>query len=243
MDLYGGKGDDKGSYTGGEGGYSRIRFTMKQNEEYVIVGLSTDLNAPFLYRQGELMSCVGQGGEAGESGNGGNGGGVSNEGQDGRGRDSGTGGVAIAEGTLGSDGSFGSRYSAGIVYSGDSQKTGQNGGVTIRCTKGVYWAQQGIAACSDMSGNNKFILSGGTVVANTAEITRGFKAGYNIIETSGAKDANGGIGGNGATGGNGGSAGGGGGGSGYNDGSITVVDTQQGGSTANAKVILRVVTS
>ena len=37
MDLYGGKGDDKASYTGGEGGYSRIRFTMKKNEEYVIV--------------------------------------------------------------------------------------------------------------------------------------------------------------------------------------------------------------
>ena len=62
------------------------------------------------------------------------------------------------------------------------------------------------------------------------------------METAGAKDANGGLGGNGATGGSGGSAGGGGGGSGYNDGSITVVDTQQGGSTANAKVILRVVT-
>ena len=46
----------------------------------------------------------------------------------------------------------------------------------------------------------------------------------------------------GATGGNGGLSGGGGGGSGYNDGSVTVVDTQLGGSTANAKVILRVVT-
>ena len=37
MDLYGGKGDDKGSYTGGEGGYSRIQFTMTKNQEYVIV--------------------------------------------------------------------------------------------------------------------------------------------------------------------------------------------------------------
>ena len=53
-----------------------------------------------------------------------------------------------------------------------------------------------------------------------------------------------GNGGNGATGGNGGQDGtsGGGGGSGYQDGSVTVVDTQLGGSTGDAKVILRVVT-
>ena len=250
MDLYGGKGDDKGSYTGGEGGYSRIRFTMTKATEYVIVGLSSDLNSPFLYRKGELMACAGAGGDAGTSGNGGNGGGVNNEGQDGQGRESGTGGVAIAEGTLGSNGTFGSQYPAGTVYVGDSQATGQNGGTTIRCTKGVYWAQQGIGACDDLigiktrsyEGTNVFRLPDGTAVENSAYITRGFKAGYNIIETSGAKDANGGIGGNGATGGNGGSQGGGGGGSGYQDGSITVVDTQQGGSTENAKVILRLVT-
>ena len=242
VDLYGGKGDDKGSYTGGEGGYSRIRFTMEKNTEYVIVGLSSDLNAPFLYRKGELIACVGQGGGAGISGNGGNGGGVTNEGQEGRGRDSGIGGVAIAEGTIGSNGTFGSQYPAGTLYVGDTQATGQNGGQTIRCTKGVYWAQQGIGACDDMTGTNVFRLSTGTAVSNSALITRGFKSGYNIIETAGAKDANGGLGGNGATGGSGGADGGGGGGSGYNDGSITVVDTQQGGSTENAKVILRVVT-
>ena len=53
-----------------------------------------------------------------------------------------------------------------------------------------------------------------------------------------------GNGGNGATGGDGAgdAADGGGGASGYNDGSITIVDTQQGGSTDDAKVILRVVT-
>ena len=65
MDLYGGKGDDQGSYTGGEGGYARIRFTMEQDTEYVIVGLSSDLNAPFLYRKGELIASIGQGGGAG----------------------------------------------------------------------------------------------------------------------------------------------------------------------------------
>ena len=242
MDLYGGQGDDQGSYSGGEGGYSRIRFTMKKNEEYVIVGLSSDLNAPFLYRQGELMACVGQGGDAGTSGNGGAGGGVNNEGQDGRGRESGAGGAAIAEGTLGSDGTFGSNFAAGVVYVGDSQETGQNAGQTIRCTKGVYYAEQGVGACDDIEGTTVFRLSDGSAVTNTALITRGYKAGYSIIETAGAKDANGGAGGNGATGGNGGTSGGGGGGSGYHDGSITVVDTQQGGRVGDARVLLRVVT-
>ena len=50
MDLYGGKGLDSTDNTGaasvafkegGEGGYSRIRFTMKKNEEYVICLLYT----------------------------------------------------------------------------------------------------------------------------------------------------------------------------------------------------------
>ena len=251
MDLYGGKGDDKGSYTGGEGGYSRIRFTMNKNEEYMIVGLSSDLNAPFLYRKGELMACVGQGGDAGTSGDGGNGGGVTNEGEGGGGRESGIGGVGVAEGTLGANGTFGSQYPAGTVYGGDIQATGQDGGRTLRCAKGVFWAQQGIAACTDITDSRwygpggvgpRFRLPDGTDVTNSSSsITRGYKAGYNIMETGGAKDSNGGRGGNGATGGSGGSQGGGGGGSGYNDGSITVIDTQQGGSTEDAKVVLRVV--
>ena len=50
-------------------------------------------------------------------------------------------------------------------------------------------------------------------------------------------------GGNGARGGEGGwdANGGGGGGSGYQDGSVTVIDTRQGGSTGDAKVVLRVI--
>ena len=41
VDLYGGKGANSGSFVGGEGGFSRIRFTMEQNVEYVITGLNT----------------------------------------------------------------------------------------------------------------------------------------------------------------------------------------------------------
>ena len=92
-----------------------------------------------------------------------------------------------------------------------------------------------------MSPEMKFRLSNGTEVTNTANIVRGFKAGYNIIQTAGAsKSSLCGKGGNGATGGDGASsAAGGGGGSGYHDGSVTVVSTQLGGSTGEAKVILR----
>jgi len=52
-----------------------------------------------------------------------------------------------------------------------------------------------------------------------------------------------GLGGNGCTGGNDGESGGGGGGSGYSDGSVTVIDTQQGGSDGAAKVIIRIADS
>ena len=90
-------------------------------------------------------------------------------------------------------------------------------------------------------------MSDGTEVQNTSSsITRGFKAGYNIIETKGERgeasvsNLNSGRGGTGATGGSGGTNnGGGGGGSGYTDGSVTVVSTQQGGSTGPAKVVIR----
>ena len=86
-------------------------------------------------------------------------------------------------------------------------------------------------------------------VSNTAEIARGYKSGYNIIQTKGGGTGAGfpgkAAGGNGATGGGGNTTGngGGGGGSGYTDGSITVVSTQSGGSEfTNAKAILRIVT-
>ena len=62
-----------------------------------------------------------------------------------------------------------------------------------------------------------------------------------MIETKGETGTVGpGEGGSGATGGNGGSGKtAGGGGSGYTDGSVTVVSTQQGGSTGPAKVVIR----
>jgi len=240
MDLYGGKGTNSGSIQGGEGGFSRIRFTMTQNTEYVIAGLTNDINTPFIYRKGNLIACVGKGGNAGTSGRGGFGGGIGIAGNAGFGRDAGVGGALITAGNLGGDGVFGSLTSL-VPTTPDTKATAPNGGRALKCTKGVYWKDQGVSACADV-GTVKFRLSDGVEVTNTASIARGYKAGYDIIQTAGRGSSNGGAGGNGVTGGAGGQNGaGGGGGSGYTDGSVTVVNTQLGGSTGEARVVIRLV--
>jgi len=240
MDLYGGKGTSSGSIQGGEGGFSRIRFTMAQNTEYVIAGLTNNVGTPFVYRKGQLIACVGKGGNAGTSGRGGFGGGIRIAGNAGSGRDAGVGGALIAAGNLGGDGIFGSLTSL-VPTTPDTKATAPNGGRVLKCTKGIYWKDQGVSACADV-GTGKFRLSDGVEVTNTASIARGYKAGYDIIQTAGRGSNNGGAGGNGATGGAGGQNGsGGGGGSGYTDGSVTVVNSQLGGSTGEAKVVIRLI--
>ena len=249
MDLYGGGGSEN---IDGEGGYSRIRFTMSQNTEYVIAGLTTSINTPFLYRKGTLIACVGEAGKSqavvrGRTSHakGGNGGGVGIAGAAGGGMGSGAGGLRIPDGNLTLNGVFGT--AAGnppLLYPGDNPGGSNDGGQTITCTKGVYWAQQGIPPCDDV-GTGKFRLPGGEEVTNTTTaITRGYKSGYNIIQTAGAGIGGAERGGNGATGGQGGGSqeAPGGGGSGYQDGSVTVVDTRLGGSTGDAKVVLRLQT-
>ena len=247
MDLYGGQGL-VGNGSGGAGGYSRIRFTMKQNEEYVIAGLTAEVKAPFVYRKGALVACVGGGGDA-ATGNiqvsdGGDGGGINISGQTPAGGASG--GSSILPGTLGGNGIFGSSFQSPTLYTGDTQEPANsgNGGRTIKCTKGVYWAQQGISPCADIGISNKFRISDGTELTNTANIKRGYKTGYNIIQTAGVKtNSTGGNGGHGVLGGDGGGYNSpGGGGSGYHDGSVSVVSTTQGGSTGNAKVDIRLQT-
>ena len=241
MDLYGGKGADNGSHSGGEGGFSRIRFTMEQNVEYILTGLFSAVNAPFLYRKATLIACVGEGGDAGSVARGGFAGGIGIGGEDGFGS-GGSGGERINAGALPSNGIFGSKTSLTPVTP-DTKATGRDGGRTLPCTRGVYWRDQGKSPCEDL-GTIKFRTPDGTEISNTAEIVRGYKSGYDIIQTKGVGGGFSGDGGSGATGGQGGtSRGGGGGGSGYTDGSVTVVDTQQGGSEfTNAKVILRIVT-
>ena len=143
------------------------------------------------------------------------------------------------------NGIFGGSFEADPLLPGDVQASGTNSGRTIKCTKGEYWAEQGITACSDVTAGSKFRLPDGTEVTNTSSsITRGYKSGYNIIQTAGSRGiSDGGKGGNGATGGEAGVSSGGGGGSGYRDG-VTMIDNQLGGSSfAKAKIVLRVVTS
>ena len=235
MDLYGGKGSNSGSYLGGEGGFSRIRFTMIKNTEYVIVGLNSTINTPFIYRKGTLIATVGAGGNAGTSSKGGFGGGIGVGGYNSNGQ---LDAAAIVVGELSANGIVGSATSLTAI-SPDTQAVAPNGGRVLPCTRGVYWRQVGVSPCSDV-GTTQFRLKEGAIVTNTASIVRGFKAGYGINETSGQGSTGGGNGGSGATGGQGGTNGsGGGGGSGYTDGSVTVVSTQLGGSTEDAKVILR----
>jgi hypothetical protein len=237
VDLYGGKGDNAGSYLGGEGGFSRIRFVMERNVEYVIAGLADSINTPFIYKKGQLIACVGKGGNAGTGGRGGFGGGVNVGGESGSGRGAGSGGPLITVGNLGANGVFGSLSTLSAIAP-DTKAVSPNGGRTTKCSKGEYWQAQGVSACADV-GTTQFRLSDGTVVTNTASITRGFKAGYDIRQTAGAGNG-GGNGGFGATGGNGGiTGGGGGGGSGYSDGSVTLVSTQLGGNFGNPKVVIR----
>ena len=247
MDLQGGQGL-VGNARGGYGGYSRIRFTMKQNEEYVIAGLTEAVKTPFVYHKASLIACVGGGGDAAtgntQVSNGGAGGGVNIGGETPAGGASG--GQSIVAGTLGGNGIFGSSFQSPTLYIGDTQQSANSGGagVTIKCTKGVYYAQQGISPCADVAVSGKFRISDGTEITNTANIERGYKTGYNIIQTAGVKtNSTGGNGGHGMEGGQGGGYNSpGGGGSGYHDGSVTVVNTGLGGGTGDAKIIIRLQT-
>ena len=243
MDMYGREGNmGAGGGDGGKGGYSRIRFTIEKNVEYVVTGLSTAIGSPALYRKASLLARVGQGGDSPSStGNGGgHGGGVGIAGGSGMGTNAGVGGGTFGGGTAGTNGTFGSIFQSPTVYPGDGQASAPFNGVTVGCSKGIYWAQQGKTPCEDL-GSVQFRLDDGSLISNTTStITRGYKDGYNIIETAGVGVGNGGNGGNGAIGGvGGGDSSGGGGGSGYTSGAVTVVTSTLGSSVGDARIVLR----
>ena len=236
-----GSSGGSGSYSGGQGGYSKIRFTARQNEEYIITPLpqANQGGGIFIYRKAALIVVVSSGGNAGSGGNGGNGGGIGVSGAGGNGRNAGEGAGAISAGGLPSTGVFGSGTAQEpYAGTGDTKASAPNGGRVLPCARGGYWRNLGYSACQDL-GDVQFFTDSGVRVTNTATISRGHKIGYGIRQTSGAGSNGGGAGGQGATGGQGGVNGGGGGGSGYTDGSVTVVSTQQGGSTGIAQVIFR----
>lgn len=214
IQMYGGKGNDQGAYVGGEGGFSYLRLNMEKDTEYVIAGLNDYVNTPFLFKKGQLLAVVGGGGDAGYNGNGAPGGGVSVNG--GNAYAGGVGGVSPT--TLGENGVHGSATNL-LPVAPDTKASIPNGGTTIRCSKGnLFQFANQPNPCADRGTSVKFATSDGTLVTNTKEINRGFKAGYNIFNTAGR--ANGAVadigwGGCGATGGQGSDTHGGGGGSGY----------------------------
>ena len=195
IDLYGSRGDEwdappNTSFlggTGGKGGYGRLSMTLKQNQEYVITGLSTDIGTPFLYEGGTLVAVVGQGGQTGRFVKGGDGGSFNNNGSSGSGGSgAGDGGSAFV--VIDNNGVFGSIMN-GFVNASTVDLTG------FCCNWNRWWTndcmfkrcllrQQG--SLCDSVGTTKFRTANGTEVSNTASITRGYKAGYNIMETAGA---------------------------------------------------------
>ena len=233
MELHGASGSSYGSNSGGRGGYAKIRFTMRQNEEYVFSGLA--VNSVFLYRKSRLIASVGRGGNGGRGGRGGHGGGLSMAGERGAGRGGGSGGAAYAPGTLPSNsGVFGSASQFFPTNGADRYAPVPLGGRAIACPRG----NQTVSPCADL-GTRRFFWKQSTPISNTGIISRGFKQGYGIRNTPGAGYANGGNGGSGATGGNGGvNGGGGGGGGGYTDGSLIIVENVLGGSRYSTNTVI-----
>lgn len=236
-----------GEGKGGYGGYSRIRFVAEKNQEYILRGLKSK-SALFLYRQASLMAVVGQGGNGGSrnaTSKGGMGGGVNQSGENGKGTTGAPGGQIPAEGSLGENGVWGSRANPPEIYNEDSQADSGKPGRTIKCSKGVYWRDQGISPCSlNSNEKTKYRLADGTEVTNSAEIDRGFKPGYVINGTGGSGRDGGkkhGKGGNGAVGGSGDTTGndGGGGGSGYSDGSFLTMESIAGENRHRSHAYIR----
>ena len=243
MHLYAARGSDNGGYSGGEGGYSKIRFTVRKGEEYVLNNIpqANSSGSIFLYYKQSILAVSAAGGSAGNSGNGGPGGGVGVAGGSGSGPGAGTGGVLWQDGTLPFPGVFGSTAdfanTVGFLVGGDTVAPIPQGGRIIPCPRGGYYRRAGFAPCQEV-GDQIFINPEGTPTNGTARLSSGFKAGYGVRNTAGRGTNGGGSGGNGATGGNGGNGGGGGGGgSGYNSGLVEVLEASQGGNTGIAKVI------
>jgi len=239
MNMFGAKGTDDGANVGGEGGTATIRFTAHKDVEYTLIGLSNN-SAIFLYRGSNLIAVVGAGGDGGSTEPGGAGGGIGIAGEDGPGPRGGDGGSTDS---LSLNGIFGSIMAGSglTLQSGDDIAGSREGGRTISCTKGSYWIDQAISACSDNSSSDiQFVNVDGTTITQSSSLIRGFKAGYTITSTQGKGESDGGDGGAGATGGDGGvNGGGGGGGSGYTDGSVEVISTRLGGSTGLATIEMR----
>jgi hypothetical protein len=240
-----------GGGPGGKGGQAVVRFTLKQNNEYIIKTLGDGPGGGgggvFIYDKARLIACVGGGGGAGLAGGGGDGGGVGQNGQGGKG---GTGG----------GGGFGGAADLGFFPGGDSfcnvdpdagkfDRSKASGGRVSKCTIGDpaclgpgFW-QNNYNPCDNYGNSVSALNTNGSPVSGSALISRGFKGGIAHRNNGGSpptaqlgREGGGGSGaaGGGAANGSGTRAlknSGGGGASGYNGG-VTVIQNRSGGRTA-----------
>jgi hypothetical protein len=230
-------GASRNGNRGGLGGISIFTLTIRQNQEYIFKlgaqtipsgGSNGGGGGVFFYRKGVLLVALGGGGGAGTQGRGGDGGGVAVAGENGLGRNAGSGGILFSSGTLPVQGFF-----AGGLTTGGINYTATTSGRVSSCSIGDYWAQQGIAPCNDI-GNVQFRGTAGQTASSSAFILRGYKDGTGYRNNGGNASGDNGGGGSGTVGGNAGtgSGSGGGGGSGYSNGEVSIIDTRLGGNTS-----------
>ena len=240
-----GAGPSKSGNSGGQGGVSIVRLTLRRNTEYIIRSFTSTENggggSTVLYEKARLLAVVGGGGGAGTNGSGGNGGGVGLSGQSGSGSSGGTGGGT----SPGNPGYF----PGGSVYDeSNTRNTFTTSGRISICTLGDFdgnWYE--IDPCSDYGGRpgderpirpTVAYNAKGQLVNGSATLSRGFKGGVAHRNNGGfAQTSNEGAGGYGAFGGAAGATStrsGGGGGGGY-AGGVSIVDRRTGGNTGSAQ--------
>ena len=258
--MAGSRGDANSGYRRGHGGLSVFKLTLVKETEYTLkLGVPYSANlAPqggrrgggglaVLYRKASVIAVCGGGGASGTGGRGGDGGGVNLGGETGQGPDGGGGGQQLAEGSMGTVGSYARATITEITDVINFNGLNVEGGLLPKCTVGDYYAQQGFAPCEEVGFSQARTYDGQLITGSTA-IHRGYKAGKGYRENGGNAAANTdkGGGGGGAYGGDAplvGNTGGGGGGSGYSNGEVTLLTsdslptgTRQGGNDNTAFV-------
>ena len=233
---------------GGQGGRSIFTYTLLKNTEYTFkLGCTVEPTSSigrggagaYFYEGGRLLVACGGGGASGWNHGGGKGGGGGTSGENGRGANGGNGGQKVNDGEL---------TASGILPSGIK------GGKVESCTTGQFLRDQGHAPCEFTGSSERFMLFNGTKNMNTRLIKRGYKAdfdkfGYRHNGGNSSSQVNGqfvGGGGSGAYGGDaaGDPTSGGGGASGYDNGSVNMLWSQQGGNgNSQAQCLIELLTS
>ena len=238
--MGGSRGNTLTSYRRGHGGISVFKITLLKNTEYVIKlgvpqtanlapqgGLPGGGGSAVLYRKANVIAVCGGGAGGGHAGRGGDGGGVGLAGETGLGFNGAGGGEQILTGQMGTEGSYAKEnFFSDNTTAVNFSHLNNEGGFLMKCTQGDYYAAQGYSPCEDL-GNVQARTYDGTIIAGSAILDRGYKAGFGYRENggNGVNDESGG-GGAGARGGDGPALGGnagGGGGSGYSNGEITLL--------------------